>query len=181
MKRIITGVLALLIITLTATGQEVKEYYTVYLVRHAEKATGSDPSLTDCGKERAAHLAEFISQKEISRIFSTGYKRTIETALPSSELLGIEIENYDPRDLEAFALKLRSIAGNILVVGHSNTTPELASILVDDEVPPIDDDEYGLIYKVTLFERKEGFGLECTSFVTIITSDFVCSREQGGN
>ena len=55
---------------------------TIYLVRHAEKLAGDDPSLTPEGAARAELLAETLGDAGIVRIYSTDYARTRGTAAP---------------------------------------------------------------------------------------------------
>ncbi len=106
----------------------------IYLVRHAEKAAdgSKDPALTELGEERAANLAVMLKSVGIERIFSSDYKRTRGTALPLADTLGVEVEIYDPRALEPLAKQLVEMKQNALVVGHSNTTPELADLMGGD-------------------------------------------------
>ncbi|RLA02671.1 MAG: histidine phosphatase family protein [Gammaproteobacteria bacterium] len=120
----------------------------IFLVRHAEKvADGSkDPELTNIGKHRAERLAQILKAKNITKIFSSNYKRTMETARPLAELLGLDIQPYDPRDLQQFALKLKAESANMLVVGHSNTTPALVQFLGGDSHGPMDESEYDRLY-----------------------------------
>jgi phosphohistidine phosphatase SixA len=125
--------LFLLIGCLTActTAPAPKDNYTLYLVRHAEKqADGSrDPELTEAGTHRAENLAGWFEDKDISDIWSSDYKRTRDTAKPTVSRLGLKLNIYDPRDLSALSETLLSNQNNALIVGHSNTTPELARLL----------------------------------------------------
>ena len=102
---------------------------TIYLVRHAEKDAGPDPSLTLIGRQRADILAQDLADAGLTAIWSTDYKRTRETAQPSSTMTGLPTQIYDANRLEQFAKQLKSTSGNVLVVGHSNTTPELVKLL----------------------------------------------------
>ncbi|GIU54138.1 MULTISPECIES: SixA phosphatase family protein [Shewanella] len=107
-----------------------KQKKTYILVRHAEKQKGDNPELTQQGQQRAKRLAHILSSVPLSAIYSTDYKRTKLTALPTSELTAIPLTHYDPRQLAAFASKLQSSSqSHILVVGHSNTTPKLVTHL----------------------------------------------------
>ena len=125
--------------------------HQIYLVRHAEKQTGSDPSLTDAGHQRAVLLADLLADKGVTHIHSTNYRRTLETAAPLAERLGLQVELYDPSDLEAFADTLASMPGAHLVVGHSNTPPPLAEALGGDPGSDIDEAaEYDRLYVITL-------------------------------
>lgn len=111
----------------------------IYLVRHAEKQTDAtkDPDLTETGRLRAANLAVLLKSAGIDRVFTTDYKRTRETAVPVAEDAGVELEIYDPKALDALAVRLLESKGNALVVGHSNTTPELVDLLGGEGGPPI--------------------------------------------
>ena len=54
---------------------------TFYLIRHGQKvAETGDPGLTELGKEQVEKTAEFLRDKNISKIYSSTYKRTRETA-----------------------------------------------------------------------------------------------------
>ena len=65
--------------------------------------------------------------------------------------LGITVELYDPRDLPAIAAQLKADGGAHLVVGHSNTTGELAELLGGDGGTPIvEANEYNRLYIVTV-------------------------------
>ena len=83
-------------------GDVVDNSTIVYLARHAEKITGEnagrDPVLTTEGEARAKALADILSKENITKIYSSNYIRTRETAAPTSEMSGVEIEIYDPRD-----------------------------------------------------------------------------------
>ena len=122
----------------------------VYLVRHAEKQDGSDPSLTAAGHARAEALAARLDSAGVERILSTDTKRTRETAEPLSRRTGLEIELYDHRRLSELADALRRDQRTVLVVGHSNTTPAFVRLLGGDPGAPIADDEYDRLYRVDL-------------------------------
>ena len=103
-----------------------------FLVRHAEKVNDSrDPGLTDDGKERAYFLAEYLRSTPLASVYSTDYFRTRLTAQPSSSIRNMELSLYDAGDLKLFGQEVlkNHRSENILIVGHSNTTPQLASIL----------------------------------------------------
>ena len=72
-----------------------------------------------------------------------------------AELLMLEIEPYDPRNLPEFATKLRAKETRQLVVGHSNTTPELVALLGGDPGDEIDEpNEYDRLYIVTINNKQ---------------------------
>lgn len=124
---------------------------TVFLVRHAEKVDSSrDPALSPDGHLRAEVLAQTLRDAGITRIHSTDFIRTRDTAAPLAQVLGIAVESYDPRSLPAFAEGLRASGGRHLVVGHSNTTPGLVAALGGEAGAEIDEaSEYDRLYVVT--------------------------------
>lgn len=134
---------------------------TAYLVRHAEKVTGDaalklddprDPPLTREGETRAAALSERLSDAGITAIWSTDTIRTRDTAQPLADRLGLEVQIYDASDLPAFAAQLKTdLTATVLVVGHSNTTPQLAEALgAEPGAPIVEKSEYDRLYVVEL-------------------------------
>lgn len=121
---------------------------TYYLVRHAEKTTEKpDPALTQEGQKRAKDLADRLSAIPLTGIYSSDYRRTRDTAAPVSSEQGLEVVLYDPRDLDNFAKELLLQKGHILIVGHSNTTPELSGLLGGVTGDPIiEATEYDRLY-----------------------------------
>ena len=130
----------------------------IYLVRHAEKATGEDPALTKEGMERANYLAAMLGDDRfIERVFSTDTQRTRQTAEPILRYVDTEVELYDARDLDAVAGMLFGTGVNQLVVGHSNTTPELAEALGCGPQAPMPETEYDRLIVV----RVVGEDVDC--------------------
>jgi len=136
---------------LTSEATRPQASVVVFLVRHAEKVDDSrDPPLSEAGKARAELLADVLRDAGITVIWSTDFQRTRGTAEPLARRLGIEIRSYNPSALELFARQLRALPGRHLVVGHSNTTPDLARALGGDPRGTIDDAEYDRLYAITL-------------------------------
>jgi phosphohistidine phosphatase SixA len=140
----------------TGTDPAAIHAVVIYLVRHAEKASGSkdggkDPGLTEAGRARALALARTLNDAGIDTIYSTDFKRTRETVAPLAERLGVAIRIYDWNAMEALATDLRHAGGRHLVVGHSDTTPELVGILGGEPGPAIDEgSEHDRLYVVTI-------------------------------
>lgn len=159
----LSALVAVLLATLSASPEQVGAQAAqrptlspsptvVYLVRHAERAEDGtdDPPISEEGQERARLVARMLTDADITRIYSTDYRRTRATATPLSEALGVAVEPYDGRDLDGLARKLRAEGGRHLVVGHSNTTPALVRALGGDPGAPIDEAEYDRLYILTL-------------------------------
>ena len=126
---------------------------TYYLVRHAEKtAEKPDPGLTAAGQQRAQDLAARLKDVKLTKIYSSDYIRTRDTAAPIAAAQKLEVTLYDPRDLEGFSKQLLDEKGHILVVGHSNTTPSLSELLGGEAGEPIvEATEYDRLY---ILERR---------------------------
>jgi phosphohistidine phosphatase SixA len=124
----------------------------VFLVRHAEradaKAGGLDPGLSEVGRTRAISLATLLKEAGITAIFTTDMRRARETAAPLANSLGITPATVGPNDLKGLIPRLRRTAGNALVVGHSNTLPDVISELGVPGVY-IGDNEYDNLFIVT--------------------------------
>ncbi len=146
----------------------------VYLVRHAEKTTAkTDPALSDAGEVRAKELAELLDDKAITHIHSTNTRRTRDTAAPLAKRLGLIVTLYDGGDLPAMAAKLKVTPGRHLVVGHSNTTPQLTELLGGDGSTPIyEPTEYDRLYWVTT-----AFDEPVVSYLTRFGAPYVAETE----
>jgi phosphohistidine phosphatase SixA len=125
---------------------------TVFLVRHGEKQLDSqDPDLTEAGSQRALALARTLRSVRLDAIYSTDTHRTRQTAAPVAEQRSLEVELYDKEDLARVVMKIRSAPGRYLVVGHSNTTPDLVTRLGGDPGAAIDEaSEFDRLYVLLL-------------------------------
>ncbi|MCU7555333.1 histidine phosphatase family protein [Alteromonas sp. ASW11-19] len=120
----------------------------VYLTRHYEKNTGPDPTLTAEGVARAQQLAARLGDIPVTAIYTTPYQRTTETVTPLAEDKGLKLRHYAPDDLNAFADMLKSLPGNVVVAGHSNTTPQLVRLLGGPEFSLAESD-FGKLFILT--------------------------------
>jgi phosphohistidine phosphatase SixA len=132
MRQMLAATLLVLFYTSAADAQ------AIFLVRHAERAddgmaaasmTGADPDLSPAGQARAESLAAMLEDASIRTIFTTEYKRTQQTAAPLGKRLGVEPTIVASKDTAGLVEKLKAATGNVLVVGHSNTVPEIIELL----------------------------------------------------
>jgi broad specificity phosphatase PhoE len=119
----------------------------IILVRHAERVPApmtDDAPLTDAGKSRAERLASVLAKADVKAIFVTRFRRTQETARPLAERLGLTplVES----DTDALVAKLRTHgAETVLVVGHSDTVPDVIRAFGGPPVT-IADDEFDALF-----------------------------------
>ncbi len=132
-----------------------------YIVRHAEKFDSSkDPVLSGAGIERAAALENYLADKKIDTVFTTSYKRSIQTGGPTALKLNIPLVqlNQGPQtELDKLTTRLKNIKGNknLLVVGHTNTVPAIVFALSGQTVAEIPETAYNNMYIVTIKGKKK--------------------------
>lgn len=127
---------------------EVAAPRIVYVTRHLQKGEGDDPPLTAEGAANAERLAAMLADKGITAIFATPTRRTMETAAPLSTRLGIAVTPYDHRDPDALLAAVSEAPGPVLVVGHSNTVPDLVAIFGGARPEPISEEDFGTLFVV---------------------------------
>lgn len=122
------------------------------LVKHAEKGPdGDNPNLTQEGMERAERLANILSQLELDKVYSTLFQRTRQTALPTAEDQGLDLTNYGGFDHDEVIddILANNNQGRILIVGHSNTTPNFINALTGTlDFPEITEDTFDDLFIV---------------------------------
>jgi broad specificity phosphatase PhoE len=140
-----------LALALLAPLAALAEPSAIYLVRHGEKAAeGKDPDLTAQGQARAQNIATMLQKVGITSIFSTPTARTTQTAQPLASRSGVTVQSYDPKAPKALVEKVKSLSGAVLVVGHSNTLPELVRLFGGAPGSDIADNEYDRLYQLNV-------------------------------
>lgn len=130
---------------------------TVYIVRHAEKDVSDpgnkDPELNMKGRERAEALAAKLEKAKVAAVFSTKYKRTMQTGALLAKNGDLTIEYYNPVDPKALAemIKAKYAGRTVLIVGHSNTVLELVEAFgVSRPLSALTDDDYDFLFKIDI-------------------------------
>lgn len=147
-------ILSILFFLALSIGQAQTTPSVIFIVRHCEKAMEStdNPNLAEEGKKRAAHLAEILKNAGIEAVYSTNYKRTMQTGEPLATAMKLTPIAYEPREA-AFGEMLRKSGKKVLVVGHSNTVPELLNQLTGTKnYKP--EEVYGDLWVVTVLEGQ---------------------------
>ena len=127
---------------------------TIFIVRHAEKAAnGNDPDLSDTGRARAESLAHTLKDAGVSAIYVTDLRRTQQTAAPLAKMLHLDPTIVPAKDSAALIAKLRASSSNVLVVGHSNTIPELIKAFAIATPIQIADSDYDNLFVLVLDEK----------------------------
>jgi broad specificity phosphatase PhoE len=126
-RRIVT----LLVAAVLGAAIQARAQDSIILVRHAERLDDSaDSPLSAEGVRRAELLARMLDSVGVTAIYTTHFQRTVKTAEPLAKRLGLEITRDDQPAAELMRkIRERHPKGTVLVVGHSNTLPDLLTAL----------------------------------------------------
>ena len=137
-------------------GLSAPSVSTFYVIRHAEAEGGvDDPPLSRLGEARAQRLVTLFAGAEpgmaLDGIIVTDLRRTQETARPLANRLGIPVVALPAGDVAATVKRARQdfAGGRVLIIGHSNTVPDLVKGLSGTRPRPIGEAEHGRLYIVT--------------------------------
>ena len=128
---------------------------TIILIRHGERnaptPTNPDPHLNAAGKARAKELIHIFGQSGIKAIYRSHFARSKETAQPLANHLGLSAIEMD----EALQIKNDILANHtgqtVLVIGHSDTVPDIINRLGGANLPIINDSEFDNLFVVKVF------------------------------
>jgi broad specificity phosphatase PhoE len=140
---------------------------TIIVVRHAEAEhqPGGDPSLTADGRARALELARVLADTQLSSVYITHYQRNRQTAAPLSRKAGEKpprvIDPWGPAvrpeptvidevPATVAALRAEPWGATALVIGHSNTVPDLVRGLTGNALPASEPIIFDRMWIVTL-------------------------------
>ena len=154
MKRTTLRFCLFLGLAILATALPAMCQVTVILSRHAEKAATppKDPPLTEAGKKRAELLASMLADSGVDAIYVTEYQRTQQTAAPLAERVHVKPTVISDMQQLIAAIRARK-NGVVVVVGHSNTLPEIIAALGGPTVK-IADPEYNNLFVLTVGESQ---------------------------
>ena len=141
---------------------------TVYLVRHAERADEprQDPPLTEKGNLRSQELARVLANANVKAIITSQFLRTKQTGEALSKKLNIPVTSIslslnpsNPRQVSAQSTEevtnkiLERRGESVLVIGHSNSIPDVIKMLGGDVVPVIDEKKFDDLFVVTVYAK----------------------------
>ena len=145
----IAAALAVLLLSACAFIAPLQPASTFYVMRHLETAPGTaDPGLTPRGQQQAQLLAGWFGAEPPVTIMVSNTRRARETAAPLAARLGITPIVYDPRDAAALVVEVQKEPAPVLIVGHSNTVPDIVQRLSGRRVDAIGHDAFGDIFQI---------------------------------
>ena len=142
------GLAALLLLALAAcsTTPPVPKGPSYYVMRHLQKGEGQDPPLSEEGRANARRLIGFFAAERPRAVYVSTTRRAHETAAPMARKLRVKVRRYDPADTPHLVARVLAERGPVLVVGHSNTVPEIVERLGGERPAPLTETDYGDVW-----------------------------------
>lgn len=121
----------------------------IYVMRHLDTPKGAtDPDLTQDGQRAAEALVDWFKRGRPGVIYVSRPKRSQQTAAPLARRLGLTPVIYDPADTPALIAAVTKETRTILIVGHSNTVPDIIERLGGQRPAPLVHEDFGDIWKI---------------------------------
>jgi phosphohistidine phosphatase SixA len=151
MRRLALFAAALAMLTGCATTSPTIPPWTgYYVMRHLHTPAGKrDPDLTAEGRRQAALLPNWVSEAPPRAVYVSQFKRTQQTAAAVAERFGLTPIVYDPSNTPALIAQVRGGPLPALVVGHSNTVPDIVEALGGSRPAPLVHEDFGDVWVVS--------------------------------
>ena len=152
MQKHLTGV-TIFITLLFAWSLPCFAQRTIVVVRHADKIDDShDAVLSPTGEAQAKRLADVLKDLGISAIYTTQFKRTIQTATPLANSLNIKLLSYEQTDVDGVVKEIQQKHPKeiVMVVGHRSTVPKVLKQFGASEPVALGSSEYDSLFILTL-------------------------------
>jgi broad specificity phosphatase PhoE len=127
----------------------------IYVMRHLHTPEGvKDAELTAEGRAHAEALARWFRRDPPAVLYVSRTRRAEQTAAPLARSLGLTPRSYDPADTPALLAAVLRETGTVLVVGHSNTVPDIIAGLGGERPPPLVHSDFADIWRVSGPRRR---------------------------
>lgn len=144
----------LLSVTGCATAPPPPPRPNVYVMRHLHTPAGApDPDLTAEGQRHALLLSDWLRRDPPVAIYASSTKRAQQTVAPLAARLKVAPKIYNPADTPGLLGQVLQERGTVLVVGHSNTVPEIVGALGGQRPAPLSHKDFADIWRVAGPER----------------------------
>lgn len=122
---------------------------SIFVMRHLNTPAGErDPELLPEGRRSADLLATWFGTERPRAIYVSDFRRTRQTAAPLAARLGLAPLVYDPADTPGLIARVRAGPLPALIVGHSNTVPDIVAALGGTRPAPLVHEDFGDIWRV---------------------------------
>ena len=150
MRRAASMMIAMLLVLSGCSGaRQASINPDIYVMRHLHTPAGvTDPDLTSDGQRAALQLVNWFKRGRPAVIYVSSTKRAQQTAAPLARSLGITTKIYDPADTAALVIAVSRETRTVLVVGHSNTVPDIIERLGGQRPAPLVHEDFGDIWRI---------------------------------
>lgn len=120
---------------------------TYFVMRHLHTPQGErDPDLLPEGQRSAQALVQMVGRP--AAIYVTPYKRTQQTAAAVAARYGLTPIVYDPADTPGLIARVRAGPLPALIVGHSNTVPDIVQQLGGTRPGDLTHPDFGDLWRI---------------------------------
>ena len=130
----------------------------LFILRHTEKQSieTEDPELSSEGIERAKYWKKVLQHINFDAIYTTDFIRNVQTAKLIAGDENAKLEIYYPMSFEVLDFLKKVKGKKILIIGHSNTIPDMVNRLIgENSYPPMSHRNYNQMYIVTIDSSGE--------------------------
>ena len=122
----------------------------IYVMRHLHTPAGAtDPDLTNEGQRVALALVSWFKRERPAVIYVSGTKRAQQSAAPLARALGVAPTIYNPADTAALITAVSRETRTVLIVGHSNTVPDIIERLGGQRPAQLVHGDFGDIWLIS--------------------------------
>lgn len=121
---------------------------TLLIVRHADRVPNQD-ALSGPGVTRAQELVHVVQKGGISGVYHSDTMRTRQTAEPTATTLSVPRVEIPAAEVEALIQHIEANhprGATVLVVGHSNTVPQIIARAGGPTIPDLADNEFDNLF-----------------------------------
>ncbi len=130
-------------------GQQQATAPDIFVMRHLNTPAGvTDPDLTSDGMTAALRLVDVFKRDKPAAIYVSRTKRAQQTVAPLARSVGVTPTLYDPADTPALIVAVTRETGTVLIVGHSNTVPDIIERLGGSRPAPLVHEDFGDLWQI---------------------------------
>ncbi len=143
------GLLLLALFALAACATPPPPPPSIFVMRHLNTPAGErDPDLLPEGQRAAQALAGWFGPTALRAIYVSDFRRTRQTVAPLAARLRLTPIVYDPADTPGLIARVRAGPQPALIVGHSNTVPDIIEALGGTRPAPLVHADFGDLWRI---------------------------------